>query len=88
MGSTTGGLLTNILGRLGPRRMAWIFGVLFVVNLIVPDPIPVVDELLLGLLTLILAQIRTGPTEPAAGDGSDGTKPPMKNVTPQEDPRR
>ncbi len=89
MASGTGGLLTGVLARLGPRRLAWVFGVLFVVNLLVPDPIPIVDELLLGLLTLILAQWRSAPPEESAGStGGSGTKPPMKNVTPKEDPRR
>lgn len=88
MASGTGGLLTGVLARLGPRRLAWVFGILFVVNLLVPDPIPIVDELLLGLLTLILSQWRA----PSAQDPTPATdatgKPPMKNVTPKEAPRR
>lgn len=31
---------------------------LFLLNLVVPDPIPLVDELLLGLLTLVLASVK------------------------------
>ena len=34
---------------------------LFVLDLLVPDVIPFVDELLLGLLTLILASLRKRP---------------------------
>jgi hypothetical protein len=96
MASGAGGLLTGVLARIGPRRLAWVFGALFVVNLLVPDPIPIVDELLLGLLTLILAQWRSAPPEepsqsggqPGGQSGDPGIKPPMKNVTPKEDPRR
>ena len=33
-------------------------GALFVLNLFIPDPVPLVDELLLGLLTLLLAAWR------------------------------
>jgi hypothetical protein len=32
---------------------------LFVATLIVPDPIPLADEILLGLLTLLLGSLRT-----------------------------
>lgn len=43
------------LGRLGFPRLFLLTAALFVVNLVVPDPIPFVDELLLGLATLLLA---------------------------------
>jgi hypothetical protein len=36
--------------------LAILAGVLFLASLLIPDPIPLVDELLLGLLTLLLAQ--------------------------------
>jgi len=36
----------------------WITAALFVFDLLVPDFIPFIDELLLGLLTLILASLR------------------------------
>jgi hypothetical protein len=36
-------------------------GVLFLVSLFVPDPIPFVDEILLGLVTLLLARLKRKP---------------------------
>lgn len=66
-----GPLLAFALRYLGGLRfpyLAAIAGTLFVVDLIVPDFIPFADELLLGMLTLLLAmakkprQIGDGPT--------------------------
>ncbi len=36
-------------------------GVLFLVNLAVPDPVPFLDETLLGLVTLLLARLKRKP---------------------------
>jgi hypothetical protein len=48
---------------------------LFAVDLVVPDMIPFVDELLLGMLTLLLARIK---------DRRSGDEPPVvKDVTPR-----
>lgn len=47
---------------------------LFVVDLAVPDMVPFVDEILLGLLTLLLARLRDRR--------SDHRTPPVKDVTP------
>jgi hypothetical protein len=35
--------------------------VLFVINLAVPDPVPFLDETLLGLVTLLLARLKRKP---------------------------
>ena len=48
---------------------------LFLLNLFLPDPILLVDELLLGLLTLMLGSLKVAKEPPPA-------KPPEKNVTP------
>jgi hypothetical protein len=42
------------------RQMAAVTGVLFLLNVLVPDPIPFVDEVLLGLVTLLLARRKEG----------------------------
>ena len=42
-------------------RFPWLLAVtagLFLLNLVVPDPLPFADELLLGLVTLVLANLR------------------------------
>jgi hypothetical protein len=46
------------LGRLRFPYLAAIAGTLFVVDLIVPDVIPFADELLLGMITLLLAMLK------------------------------
>jgi hypothetical protein len=46
------------LGRLRFPYLAAITGTLFVVDLLVPDFIPLADELLLGLATLLLTMLK------------------------------
>jgi hypothetical protein len=59
-------------GLVGRLRYPWVFAlllVLFLADLIVPDPIPFVDELMLGLLTFLVGSWRTrrtnGPGPPS-----------------------
>lgn len=58
------GTLLALASRL---RFPWLFALtalLFVLSLLLPDPFPLVDELLLGLLTLLLASWRRrGPDD-------------------------
>lgn len=42
--------------RLRPWQLALITAGLFVIDVIVPDPIPFIDELILGLVTLLLSR--------------------------------
>ena len=61
MNATRGFLLGPVLGFLGRLRFPYLFAVtviLFVADLILPDFIPFVDELLLGLLAIILGSLR------------------------------
>ncbi|HEY8514574.1 MAG TPA: DUF6116 family protein [Candidatus Binatia bacterium] len=48
-------LLLRYLGRLRFPTLMLLTGALFLLSLVLPDPIPPVDELLLGLVTLLLA---------------------------------
>jgi len=48
--------LWPLIGRLGSRTLAVIFGGLFVIDLVIPDPLPFVDELFLGLATILLTR--------------------------------
>lgn len=50
---------------------------LFVLDLAVPDVVPLADEILLGLLTLLLARLKT------RREGEDGKEPRVKDVTPR-----
>lgn len=58
-------------GRLSYPKLFAITGALFLVNLVIPDPFPFVDELLLGLGTLLLANRKRRDTG-ASGATLDG----------------
>jgi hypothetical protein len=72
--------MTALLGRLASRlRFPQLFAftaTLFLLDLVIPDLIPFVDELLLGLATLLLGMWRQ--EEPQVH------KPPMKDITPPD----
>lgn len=53
--------------RLRHPTLFWLTAVLFGIDLLVPDVIPLIDEILLGLGTLLLANWRRSdvPPEPA-----------------------
>ena len=59
------------LSRLSYPRLFVVMAVLFGVNLFVPDPFPFVDEVLLGLATVMLAKRKREPEK------ADGTPPPI-----------
>lgn len=62
MRSPRAAVLGWVVARLARLRFPTLFAItafLFVVNLIVPDPVPLVDEILLGLGTALLASWRT-----------------------------
>jgi hypothetical protein len=46
------------LAKLGSRTLLALCAMLFVIDLLVPDPLPFVDELILGVTTLLLARRR------------------------------
>lgn len=62
MSETDRGTVSDLAGKLGRRlRFPQLFGfvlVLFLVDLAVPDAIPLIDEILLGLLTVLLGSLR------------------------------
>ncbi len=68
-------LLERVFGRLRFPQLFALTAALFVVDLIVPDLLPFIDELLLGLATLMLGMWQREP--------EDGPRPPMKDVTPE-----
>jgi hypothetical protein len=80
MAEETRGLIRTLLGSFGARlRFPQLFGIaatLFLVDLLIPDLIPFIDEILLGLLTLLLGSLQEKPTVPAV------EKPPVKDITP------
>ena len=52
----SGSGLVGWLSRLRSWQLFVLAGVLFVADLLVPDPLPFIDEIMLGLTTLILAR--------------------------------
>jgi hypothetical protein len=73
--------LTSLVNRLLPRlRYPYLFlvlGALFLVDLVVPDPIPLVDEILLAVLAFIAATFTT----------RRDTDPEPRDITPPEEGR-
>ncbi|HEX9633137.1 MAG TPA: DUF6116 family protein [Gemmatimonadales bacterium] len=57
-------LVRSSAGRLRYPRLLALTAALFVADLLFPDAVPLVDELLLGLGTLVLARLRTRRTPP------------------------
>jgi len=76
MSKVQGPPLTSFVNRFLPRlRYPYLFlvlGSLFLVDLVVPDPIPLVDELLLAVLTFVAATFTTRRE----------TDPPPRDITP------
>ena len=72
------GYIQRFIGRLRFPQLFLLTAALFVFDFFVPDPIPFFDEIILALLTAMLASIRR-PEPPPAADA-----PPVeKNVTPR-----
>ena len=61
-------IVLGILGRYGARlRFPVLFfavACLFAFNLVLPDPVPFIDELILALMTLMLASFKREPVAP------------------------
>ena len=71
--------LTAVIQRFLPNlRYPWLFLILaslLVVDLVTPDPIPMLDEALLAVLTFIAASFRTRTED----------RPPPRDITPEEE---
>jgi hypothetical protein len=52
---------------------------IFVADLLIPDLIPLADELLLGLFTVLLGSWRARTADPAAPEIKDVTPPPPES---------
>ena len=56
MGLLVRRMLSPILARLGSRAILGIGGTLFLLNMIIPDPLPLVDEFLMLAGTILLSR--------------------------------
>ena len=76
------GLIRTLLGSYGAKlrfpQLFTIAATLFFVDLLIPDLIPFIDEILLGLLTLLLGSMQAKP------EVRQGEKPPVKDITPPD----
>lgn len=64
--------LLRWLGRLSYPRMFLLAAGLFAADMVIPDVIPFVDEILLGLGTLLLANWKNRKVPPPAADPIEG----------------
>jgi hypothetical protein len=63
-------MLSPLLARLGSRTILGIGGTLFLLNMIIPDPIPLVDEFLILAGTILLSRWAELGAKGARGAGA------------------
>lgn len=84
MTKTPQGLVGALVARYAARlRFPQLFaftGTLFLLDMLIPDLIPFMDEMMLGLLTLLLGMWRKD--SPPTDDNLP--KPPVKDITPED----
>jgi len=59
-------IFMSFANRLKYKQLFFLVAFLFVLDLIVPDIIPMVDEIILGLITLLLSGLRKEPPQSRA----------------------
>jgi hypothetical protein len=69
-------VVESFASRLRYPQLFFVLVVLFVLDLLIPDAIPFVDEVMLGLLAVLVGRIRAPREEPA--------ERPVKDVTPRK----
>ena len=57
MGLLTSRILMPIVTRLGSRTIIGIGGALFLMNMLIPDPLPLIDEFLILAGTILLSRM-------------------------------
>ena len=73
MGFLTSRVLMPVLARLGSRTIIGIGGTLFVLNMLIPDPLPLVDEFLILAGTILLSRMaRSGAAGTTGVTGATG----------------
>ena len=75
-----GALIAQYAARLRFPQLFAFTGTLFLLDMLIPDLIPFMDEMMLGLLTLLLGMLRKD--SPAVEDNQP--KPPVKDITPED----
>lgn len=82
MGLIVSRVLQPIVARLGSRTILGIGGTLFLLNMVIPDPLPLVDEFLILAGTILLSRLAKGseglPRQPGeAARSSTGDPKPV-----------
>ena len=67
MGFLTSRVLMPIVARLGSRTIIGVGGTLFVLNMLIPDPLPLVDEFLILAGTILLSRMAQRTESGATG---------------------
>jgi hypothetical protein len=79
MGFMTSRVLMPIVSRLGSRTIIGVGGTLFLLNMIIPDPLPLVDEFLILAGTILLSRMakrsEAGATGATGAEGATGAGP-------------
>jgi len=73
-------LMAKFAGRLRFPQLFAFTGTLFLLDMVIPDLIPFADELMLGLLTLMLGTWKKRVPD----ETPQGPKPPVKDITPED----
>jgi len=80
MGFLTSRVLMPIVARLGSRTIIGVGGTLFVLNMLIPDPLPLVDEFLILAGTILLSRMakssEAGATDASGARGASGAGAP------------
>ena len=72
MGFLTSRVLTPVVARLGSRTIIGIGGTLFLLNMLIPDPLPLVDEFLILAGTILLSRMAQSGTGGVGATGAEG----------------
>ena len=75
MGFVVRRLVTPLLARLGSRTILTVGGTLFVLNMLIPDPLPLIDELLILVGTVMLSRWAGAASSSGAPDGRSTVRP-------------
>jgi hypothetical protein len=70
MGFVIRRVLTPIAARLGSRTILGIGGALFLINMAIPDPLPLVDEFLILAATILLSRWAKRGEDAPPGNGA------------------
>lgn len=85
---TRGGLAAVIIRWASGLRFPWLFALtaaIFVLNVFIPDALPLADEILLGLCALLLSRLKKKPDKSDAEKNGE-KKAPARIIPPGEPP--